>query len=840
MFRNSMFKNKKVLSVFLSLVLVLGIVLGFAPEDVFAEGIETLTILHVNDVHGRVEYQDAEAREPSIGYAKLKTKLDSLKTEDPNVLLLNAGDTLHGTVDINLSQGKAMIDLMNLVGFDAMAPGNHDFNYGYARLLELKEMADFPIIAGNIIKEDGKSDFEGYQVFTMDNGLKVGIFGITTEETKYKSHPDNTEGIEFADYMQTSRDMVVELKKENVDLIVGLVHVGVDEETEVTTEDIARGVEGIDILVDGHSHTELLDGKMVGNTLIAQVGSYVNNIGIIELKFEDKKLKEKKASLFTVEQAADLEEDPVVKAKIEEIKEVNAELKKEVIGKTKVDLVGEREVVRTRESTLGNVITDAMLRAAKADVAIANGGGIRASIPAGDITLGQAMTSFPFTNFLSTIEVTGADILLALEHGVDEYPAEAGKFPHVAGMKYKFDPDRPVGKKVFEVTIDGKALDKDANYSLVTNDFMAIGGDGYNMFKGKKIIAEGALLSDVLVDYLKEEGEINPTIEGRITTGKAPAADANLVRLFGDNRVETAIEISKKAYKKAKIAVLAGYDGQIDALTGTLLADNNEAPLLITKKNDLGKVKEELTRLGVEKVYILGGEKVIGKEVEKQIKDMGLNMERLQGDTRVETAVKIAEEVFKEAKPEQAFMVEYNALADGLAIGPVAAMNNAPILITHKDKLAPETKIALEGLETKDLTIVGGEKVVSIEGKAALEAVVGKTVDRVAGVNRLETSLEIAKKYFEDPQSLVLASGYTPYADALAGGYFANKVKAPIILSNVNNINNDTLSYIVDQNKDIYILGGEKAINEKVLIKIREALKEEVKEDVKEDLAPAA
>lgn len=823
MFRKNSFKNKKVLSMFLSLLLVLGVMVGFTPQTSFAEDAKTLTILHVNDVHGRIEYQDTEANEPSIGYAKLKTKLDQLKAENPNLLLLNAGDTLHGTVDINLSQGKAMVDLMNMVGFDAMTPGNHDFNYGYPRLLELKAMAEFPMLAANIEKEDGTSDFEGHKIFTMDNGLKVGIFGIATEETKYKSHPDNTKGINFTDYMDAAKAMVKKLEEEKVDVIVGLVHVGIDGESQVTTEDIAKEVDGIDLLVDGHSHTELPEGKMVNGTLIAQAGSYVRNIGMVELKFEDGKVSDKSASFFTVKEAADLEEDPQVKAKIDEIKAVNDEVKKEVIGKSKVDLVGERDVVRTGESTLGNVITDAMLRASGADVAITNGGGIRASIKAGDITLGDAMTAFPFTNFLSTIEVTGADILEALEFGVDEYPKTAGKFPHVAGMKYKFDPNKPAGKKILEVKIDGKDLVKEKLYSIVTNDFMAIGGDGYTVFGGKKIIAEGALLSDVLIDYLKEEGEINPTIEGRITLGKG---QLELTRLAGYGRVETAIEVSKEAYKngRAKTAVIAGYSGQADALTGTVLAKLKNAPLLITNKNNLGKVKEELSRLGAEKVYVLGGEMVISAKVETQLKDMGIEVKRLAGDTRVETAVKIAEESFGEVKPLEAFIIEYSALADASAIGPVAAMKNAPILITHKDKLPKETKAVLESFELKDLTIVGGENVVSKKGQLALEELIGKDVDRVYGKDRLATSLEIAKKYFENPKALIVTSGYAPHADALAGGYFANKIHGPIILSKDKGLSIEALEYIKDKNLDTYILGGEKAISEKAVKEIKDAL----------------
>lgn len=511
--------NKKVLSLFLSLALVLGILVGTMPQVSFAQSgenqVETLTILHVNDVHGRYLYQDAEQREPSIGHARLKSKVDSLR-EEGNVLLLDAGDVVHGTVDVTLSEGEAMIKLMNLVGFDALVPGNHDFNYGYERLLELKDMADFPIVAANVVKEaDGSSDFKPYMIKEFD-GFKVGIFGISTEETKVKSNPKNTEGIEFKDYIETSKEMVKELEEKEVDVVVGLMHIGIDEESDVTTIDIAKNVEGIDVIVDGHSHTKLPKGKLVGDTLIAQSGSNLANIGMIELEIKDGKVENKKAFLFTVKEAADLVPDKDIEAEIEKISGVNEKIKGEFIGKTKVDLVGEREVVRTGESTLGNVVTDAMLRASDADIAFTNGGGIRASITAGDITLGDVMKAFPFTNFLSVIEVTGDEVVDALEHGVESYPGTAGKFPHVAGMKYEFDPSKPAGKRILKVLLGENPIELDKNYKLVTNDFVAVGGDGYSMFEGKKILAEGALLSDVLVEYIKSEVELDPKIEGRI------------------------------------------------------------------------------------------------------------------------------------------------------------------------------------------------------------------------------------------------------------------------------------------------------------------------------------
>lgn len=515
-----MLKNKRVLSFALSFVLMLGLVL-MPSQFAFAEEVQTLTIVHVNDVHGRVE---ENAGNKELGFAKLKTKVDLLKEEDPNLLFLNAGDALHGTTIINLTSGEQMIEIMNAMGFDAMTPGNHDFNYGYEQLMKLKGMAEFPILGANIVDEDtGDSDFDPYVIYIMENGLKVGIFGLGTEETKYKSSPKNTVGIEFKEVVATGKEMVAELE-DKADIIVALVHLGDDASSVNTSIKLANEVEGIDLIVDGHSHTILPEGNLVNGTLIVQAESYTKNIGIVKMEITDGELSKAVASLMPYEEAAALEADEEIVTMIAETKAVNDPIVSVVIGKTLVELDGVREHVRAGETNLGNLITDAMRISTGADFAFTNGGGIRASIDAGDITVNEILTSFPFTNTLAVIEVTGAELKAAIEHGVKDYPAPAGQFPHVSGIKYTFDAGKPAGERVTEVLVGGEPLDLAKTYKMVTNDFMAIGGDGYTMFADKPFVGEGGLLSDVLIDYIEANPEISPAVEGRITAIPAPPA----------------------------------------------------------------------------------------------------------------------------------------------------------------------------------------------------------------------------------------------------------------------------------------------------------------------------
>ena len=519
------FRKKRILSIFLSLALAISILLPMGNMAFAEEAKSTkLTIVHTNDVHSRVVGDDKEL----IGYSKLATKIKELKEENPNVLVLDAGDVTHGLPIATISQGESIINLMNQVGYDAMVPGNHDFNYGYERLLQLKGMAEFPILGANVVKEDGTRDLEEYIIKEID-GLKIGIFGLATEETKYKSNPKNTEGVNITDPIAKAEEMVKKLQEEEVDMIIALVHIGIDEESSPKSSDIAEKVEGIDLIVDGHSHTTYEEGKVISDTLLVQTGSYLKNIGVVDIEFVDGKVTNKVAKLVNFEEAVALEEDEEISNTIEELQKKNEETTSVTVGKTKVDLIGEREVVRAGESNLGNLATDAMLDITGADVALTNGGGIRASIEAGDITKGDILEVFPFGNYIVVKEVKGIDIINALEHGVRDYPEPVGGFPHVAGMSYKIDPSKEAGNRIVDLKIKGEPVDLNKTYTLATNDFMAVGGDGYTMLGEGELVGEFEGLDEALIKYIEKIGEVEYEVEGRITTVETPVEETEVV-----------------------------------------------------------------------------------------------------------------------------------------------------------------------------------------------------------------------------------------------------------------------------------------------------------------------
>ncbi|AOT71215.1 5'-nucleotidase C-terminal domain-containing protein [Geosporobacter ferrireducens] len=514
------FSGRKLFACLLVLSMVLSM-FGTGFADTQESTAKNIVILHTNDIHGRIESDNQAV----MGLAKFSAWVKQQKEENPNTLVLDAGDIFHGLPIVTIDKGESMAKVMNMIGYDAMTAGNHDFNYGYERLLELDQMTKFPVMGANVKKADGTSLLTPYIIKEVD-GIKIGIFGLATPETTYKTHPKNVEGLVFEDPVTEAKTIVSELK-EKADMIIFLSHLGLDESSIDTSKKVAAAVEGIDLIIDGHSHHVLQEGEMVGDTLIASAGEYAKYFGKVELSFAEGKVVAKKASLVDFKALEATEGDQEVEDLIGAIKTEQDQALSEVIGKAAQKLEGAREKVRVGETNLGNLITNAMLEVSKADVALTNGGGIRASIEAGDITLKSVVTVLPFGNIIVTRTVKGADIKAALEHGVKVYPESNGGFPHVAGISFVIDASKPAGERVSDLMVKGQLIDLEKEYLLATNDFMAAGGDGYTMLANKPIGNDFAALDEALISYIRGAETIEGAVEGRITViNEAPKAEA--------------------------------------------------------------------------------------------------------------------------------------------------------------------------------------------------------------------------------------------------------------------------------------------------------------------------
>ncbi|MBT9141004.1 MAG: Mannosylglucosyl-3-phosphoglycerate phosphatase [Dehalococcoidia bacterium] len=505
--------HKRIASVIMAAVLLVSglMVAGCPPEaPVPGEGVgpTTITILHTGDLHGRLEpFKPWKAEEYIGGIARIATLVNQIRDEQPNTILLDAGDTIHGTNLANLSKGESVIAAMNAIGYTAMVVGNHDFNYELGVLQERAEQAEFPILGANVQYKIGEPvPFLPPHTIVEVGGLKIGIIGLVTTYTPIVTHPRNVEDLEFLDPVTVTREIVEQIGPQ-VDLIVLLAHIGTAEE-----EAVLREVPGIAVSVSGHTHEQRVD--QIGNVILVDSAEYGKVLGRLDIVVENGVVTSFHHGFLPITPA--IEEDAAVNAVITPYREaLQAELA-EVIGEAEVALDGERADIRSKETNLGNLVADVIRERAGADIAIQNGGGIRASIDVGPITLEEIFTVLPFDNYVVALELTGEAIWQALENGVsDESPT--GAFPQVSGMTFTFDPARPSGDRVVEVTIGGTPLELDRTYIVATNDFLSGGGDKYTMLKEAKVVLEtGDFLRDAVAAYIREKGKIHPVVEGRI------------------------------------------------------------------------------------------------------------------------------------------------------------------------------------------------------------------------------------------------------------------------------------------------------------------------------------
>ena len=511
-------KHFKKLSLLLAVVMLVTMqfTFAFAGEEEQNQVISApdytgqIVVLHTNDVHSRVD--------DNLGYAAVKAWKDYYEKYGASVILLEAGDALHGFPIANYGQGENIVEIMNAVGYTAMTPGNHDFNYGTKRLIQLEDSMDFDLLSANFTDEAGKPVFAPSKIYDA-NGVKVGIVGVSTPETATKTNPLNVIGYTFneekmAELVQAEVDA---LEAAGAQYVIALCHLGVDESSApYRSTDLVAATEGIDLVIDGHSHTTYENGKVEKNkagedVVVAQTGNYITAIGKVTIGVDGSI----NASLID-----EAKSDEAVAAMIATMKEDIQPLLDTVVGKTEVALNGERAPgVRTEETNLGDLAADALKYVSGADVALTNGGGIRVSLEAGNITYGDLNTVFPFGNTVVTVNVKGSELLAALEHGTKDCPNASGGFPQVAGMSFTVN-TALTENRVSNVMVGEEPLDLEKTYVLATNDFTMVGGDGYVMLNTGKTGEYGAL-DEALVKYVEEAlkgsvGEEYAAPQGRI------------------------------------------------------------------------------------------------------------------------------------------------------------------------------------------------------------------------------------------------------------------------------------------------------------------------------------
>lgn len=473
-----------------------------------------LTLLHVNDVY------QISPKGGTGGVAQLMTLLKKERARAKNTLTTLGGDLLSPSVMSGLLKGAQMIELFNALKMDVAVLGNHEFDFGPAILRERMKASSFPWITSNVFEKDG-TPFGGgtLSMIKQVGDYKIGLFGLLTPETEFLS---NTGGeVTFKPVMETAKAMVADLKKQGAQVIIALTHLDFSEDRQ-----LASKVKGIDVIMGGHDHDPL--AAYENDTLIIKAGYDAHYLAVVDLKIEMRKSRRgPKVHVLPVwrfDTTAGVTPDPDI---AKQVASYEAKLSKELdvaVGKTTTELVSKRGEVRTRETTMGNLIADALRAGVKADVALTNGGGIRGDrvYDAGStLTRKDILSELPFGNVTVLVEISGANLRAALENGVSKVEDKAGRFPQVSGLSFTYNPAASAGSRVTAVTVGGKPLDTAAIYKLATTEYMLGGGDGYKTLnKGKTLVdASGAtLMATTVMNYIAAKGTVSPKLENRIAT----------------------------------------------------------------------------------------------------------------------------------------------------------------------------------------------------------------------------------------------------------------------------------------------------------------------------------
>lgn len=507
-----------------------------------------IVLFHTNDTHSRVD-----------AFPKMKSYVNGFAG---NSLLLDAGDTFHGQSFATLENGSSIAKILNAMGYAAMVPGNHDFNYGQDILRTLGDEANLPLLAVNV-KKNGVVAYDDVVIKEV-NGVKVGILGIATPETAYKTNPLNVVGLDFgtkASIIADAQATVDALKTQGANVIVALSHLGIDPTSDVKATDIAEAVTGIDVMIDGHSHLTLdkyEEFNVAHKTKITSTGNYLESFGEVRISLDNENnvLDVKPGNVLTKNLT---EEDAEIKGLIDGIKKGQEPILNEIVGETPIDLDGVRENVRSGHTNLGRLITSAMLDETGADIAITNGGGIRDSIKAGQITKGNVIAVLPFGNYIVTKNVTGQDIIDALNATMAKLN---GGFPHFAGMNVLteeyIDEAGKTRWRVVSIEANGSPIDAEKMYTLATNDFMAAGGDNYTMFGNYPTLNEYSALDEALIKYISKvgaEGIIAVDAEVRLAEAESIEMEALKERLTEAIKAEFKVELIKYSEDKTLIVL---------------------------------------------------------------------------------------------------------------------------------------------------------------------------------------------------------------------------------------------------------------------------------------------
>lgn len=505
--------------------------------DIETIGAKTVNLVTFNDFHGTVDNK-ASTKNPGMAkFAAAIKKYTAQENDNNGYVVLSAGDSYQGSAMSNLTYGSVISEMLKEINVQASAVGNHEFDWGVDKIEKWAKDGGFDFLASNIYdKKTGKPvEFaKPYKVIT-EAGKKIGLVGIATPETAFKTLPANVENLEFRDPVAATNEWAAYLREtEKVDAVVVLSHLGTFQDKvtkEITGEgaDLAKNAKGIDAVITAHSH-QVVNGIVNGIPVI-QAGNNGRAIGQISLSFVDGKVYAVSSLEDLASKAKDLPEDPAVKAIYDRYNAQLSPVLDEVITTLENDLDHDKTAGLT---TLGQFNTKLMMDITGAQIGLTNGGGIRAPLDKGELTVGDMYSVFPFDNTLVTLELTGADLKKNLEHGID--PNNGVGWIQFYGIKVFYDETKPVGEKITSMRLmDGTKIEADKYYTVVTNDFMATNGDGYNFSGAKNLTDTNIVMRDAMIKELKKSKSVAFEKQDLLVKGEDTTVDQGNTGNGGDN-----------------------------------------------------------------------------------------------------------------------------------------------------------------------------------------------------------------------------------------------------------------------------------------------------------------
>ncbi|PYZ95888.1 hypothetical protein CR205_16040 [Alteribacter lacisalsi] len=773
---------------------------GAVQADETQDGVKELKVLHTNDIHARID---------PLG--KASAYINEERDNAEYSMYLDAGDMFSGNAVVDLLEGVPVVEILNEMELDALAIGNHEFDYGQEAFAARESDSDFDWLSANMEVVDTDIPIEQpdpYEIYEIDD-VTVGVLSLT--QNPPATAPAGVVGIEFHDYVESALEY--EYVRDEVDVYIALTHIGFGAD-----QALAEEVEFFDAIIGGHSHTVLDEPVMVNGTPVAQAGANSEYVGNLTFTLDEDTHEVLGVEGFLQDTESLTETNESVQAIIDHYNDEMDELLSEVIGETNTGLT--RDGRYEMDVALGNFWTDSLLYYGEGDIAFTNNGGIRDSIEPGEITKGDIYTIEPFANELMIYEMTGEAL-----HDVIEFSYTRDGRNQIdlqtAGLEYTIHVDAQGNFLEADLYFDGEEIGMDDTYTVVVPDFIGTGGSGYN-FEGEVVEPAIGQITTAMFSFAETFEENNEAIDYETTEGRISIEqqemDREVSRIAGENRYETSLALADEIEDGTlDHVILASGSDYPDALAGGALNQSLNGTVLLVNDNEnimnAAKAKAEELLNDNGSIVILGGEAAVPAIVEETFSET-FDVERVYGENRIETSVAIADHVNPDAT--EMFVVSGFDFADAMSIVPYAAENEIPVLINWDDEgLSDALRVYAHEQGIQSATVVGGPHAVP-NGALSELANMGVSVNRVHGENRFETALAVKAAYYPEATSFALANGQD-FPDGLSASRLAYDHEMPILLTRQSHLPANVESYIEGKMfENVFLLGGHAAVSEDI------------------------